>query len=120
MNHHPENLAEARERRGLTIPILAVATGVAQHVLEAAETDPSALDENERHRVAVVLGVDRRVLEVPAAGTTHSPQRVLEAARRIVAHDERDRVHDPEAPWVAQARRAGVDVEQSFGVGRAA
>ena len=117
--NEPENLAQARERRGLTIPILAVASGVAQHVLEAADQDPAALDEDERHRVAAVLGVDRRVLEVPPKDSP-SPQRMLEAARQIVAHDERDRVHDPEAPWVAQARRAGVDVGAAYGVGKAA
>jgi hypothetical protein len=37
-----ENLADARVSMGMSVPVLATASGVAQHVLEAAEVDPRA------------------------------------------------------------------------------
>lgn len=96
-------LAEARERRGMSIPWLAVAAGVPQHVLEAAERDPRALNVEEAARVGAILGVDpKRVLEVPAGDDRG---RVQQTAKRAA----------PEAEWRQAVRRAGVDVDEAFG-----
>lgn len=102
-----ECMAEARARRGLTVPILALASGVSQDFIQAAERgERGALTDAQADRLAAVLGVDRRVLEVPTAADDDEPEgeRVLEAASP-----------QPEAPWRQAARRAGVDIEAAFG-----
>ncbi len=98
-------LAAARERRGITVPILAVASGVAQHVLEAAERDPRALTVEEAARVGVILGVEPgRVLEVPLGDDERDHRRVTESASSSAA----------EPAWRAAARRAGVNVDAAY------
>lgn len=99
---------------------LAAAAGVSRRALEAAiDGDPQAMSGAELSRVGTVLGLGSRVLEVPA-GETPDRERVLEAARRLVDHDERSRVHDPDAAWARAAADAGVDVASAYGMTRRA
>lgn len=115
-----DELVAAITARGTPPHMIAAAAGVGRHIVEAAcEGDLSAMTADEFGRVGCVLGLGSRVLEVPADRATPNRQRVLEAARRVVADDLRAQVHSPRAAWVETARRAGVDVERSYGIGTA-
>lgn len=115
-----DDVVAAIAARGTPPHMIAIAAGVSRHVLEAAVAgDPDALTVEEAGRVGGVLGLGGRFLDVPPARHENDGRRVLAAAHRVIADDERHRVHDPESPWAQAAVRAGVDFDAAYG-GRAA
>src|SRR4051812_28819081 len=119
----PDDVVAEIARRGTAPHWIAAAAGVDRRVLEAAlDGDLAAMGASDYAKIGGGLGIGRRVLEVPEVAANPPAGRVLEAARLVVAADERSRVHDPDDPWVQAMRRAGVDVGAAYGIdgGRAA